>query len=123
MTRHVVRFTVYGKLASMKNRRVPSKHNPFVTHVNKDCRAFKRDFMAQVPRSACKALGSLKQPLRATVTVFYPTFQSDVDCAYVYDLLQEAGVVRNDRYIRVKVEDGSRVDKKNPRVEIELEEL
>ncbi len=116
-----VSFTVIGKLASMKNRRIPSKHNPYVTLPNAACRTFGKQFLEQVPQSAKKALGSLTKPLTAEITVYYPDMRSDLDCAYVYDLLQKAGVVRNDRYIRRHIEIAL-IDKGNPRVEIAVYE-
>lgn len=117
-----IRFTILGALASMKNRRIPSRHNPRVTLPNRACRVFERDFLVQVPRSACKAIGSLTKPLRSTITVYYRDMRSDLDAAFVYDLLQKAGVIRNDRYIREKHE-VARIDKACPRVEIQIEEL
>jgi|SRR6185436_10814218 len=118
----MIRFTVFGQLASMKNRRIPTKNNPRITVPNPECQVFERDFGYQVPVTAKKAIGSLTQPVRARITVYYPSMRSDLDCAYVYDLLQQNGVVSNDRYIRYK-EEIARIDKKNPRVEIELEEI
>jgi Holliday junction resolvase RusA-like endonuclease len=118
----VIRFAVFGKLASMKNRRVPLKQNPYKTIPNAECRAFERDFALQVPRAAKQAIGSVKRLLRAKVTVFYPSMRSDLDCAFLYDLLQKNGVVRNDRYIRKK-EELALIDKANPRVEIEVDYL
>lgn len=102
----------------MKNRRIPTKQ-PGKTIPNPQYRAFARDFMLQVPPSARRSIGGLKKPLRAEIIVYYPSMRSDVDVEGVYDLLQKAGVVRNDRYIRQKSVIG-RVDKKDPRVEITI---
>lgn len=118
----MVRLTIFGALMSMKNQRVPLKQNPYITLPKPQARVFERAFMQQIPRSAQVQMGSLKRLLRATVTVYYPSMRSDLDCAHLYDLLQKAGVVRNDRYIREKHE-VARVDKDNPRVEIQIEEL
>ena len=114
-----VGFTVFGSLASMKNRRIPLKSNPYKTIPNAQARAFRSDFLAQVPRSAMRCLGSLTRPLSVRVTVYYRDMRSDLDAALVYDCLQEAGVVQNDRYIRHKIEI-ARIDKANPRVEVEI---
>ncbi len=86
-------------------------------------RVFERDFLLQTPRSAKKALGGPKRPLRATVRVFYPSMRQDADVEIVFDLLQKSGVVRNDRYIREKHIYAHQLDKKNPRVEIEVGEI
>ena len=118
----MIRFVILGALASMKNRRIPTKTNPRVTIPNKAAQSFARDFLLQVPRSACLTLGSPSRPLRTKVTVYYRDMRSDLDVALVYDLLQKASVVRNDRYIREKIEI-ARIDKANPRVEIEISEI
>lgn len=117
-----VRFTILGVCYSMKNGKIPRKNAPGMLKHPK-CRRFEQDFLIQVPRSAKRALGSIKRPLRATVRVFYPTFQQDADVEVVFDLLQKSGVVRNDRYIREKHIYAHQVDKKNPRVEIEVSEI
>lgn len=118
----MIRLTIIGQLSSMKNRRIPIKSNPYVTIPNNAARAFQRAFAAQVPRTAMLSLGSLKKPLRVMVTVYYRDMRSDLDAALVYDCLQGSGVIRNDRYVREKIE-VARIDKENPRVEIIVEEL
>lgn len=114
-----IRFTILGKLVSAKNRKIQTRSG----HVfkNPEVVRYERDFRAQVP-SECRGLllGSLAEPLSATVKVFYPSRRSDLDCALVYDLLQHTGVVANDRYITEKHEYGD-VDPSNPRVEIEIQ--
>ncbi len=67
-------------------------------------------------------LGSLESPLRAHVSVFYPSRRSDLDCALVYDCLQQFGVIANDRFI-VEKHEFLHIDKQNPRVEITVEEI
>jgi Holliday junction resolvase RusA-like endonuclease len=114
-----VSFVVPLKLVSAKNRKIQSRRGTFK---NPEVVAFERDFARLVPRDVCKGLGSLERPLRAIVSVFYPSRKSDLDCALLYDCLQTAGVVTNDRHIIEKHEFGH-VDKDNPRVEIIVEEL
>lgn len=118
----MIKLTILGQLASMKNRRRPTRQNPFVTVVNDECKIFARDFVHQVPRAAMQAIGSADRLVRSKITVYYTSLRPDLDCTFVYDLLQKTGVVRNDRYIRDKREIAL-VDKANPRVEIELEEM
>jgi Holliday junction resolvase RusA-like endonuclease len=113
-----VKFTVLGKLVSMKNRKQRTRYHGDVK--NAATRKFEHDFMFQVPSEyRGLQLGSLTVPLSARVTVFYPSRRSDLDAALVYDCLQNSGVIKNDRYITEKVERAC-VDPKNPRVEIEL---
>lgn len=58
-----------------------------------------------------------------TVYVYYPNRRHDVDAELLCDVLQKAGVIKNDRQIRVKHFDGTILDKNNPRVEWEIETL
>lgn len=115
-----VSFTVLGQLWSMKNGKSPNRRGG--TFKNPKARKFEQDFALQVPPGAKVGMGSRDQLLRATVTVWYPSWRQDADFELVYDLLQHTGVVSNDRWIRQKHQ-YAEVDPKNPRVEIILEEL
>lgn len=115
-----IAFTVLGQCWSLKNGhgwgRGRSWKNPKAVK-------FEKDFLLQVPPEVRQlGLGSDKTPLRANVSVYYPSWRQDVDVEIVWDLLQKAGVVSNDRWIREKHIYGH-VDKDNPRVEIRLEEI
>ena len=115
-------FIVRGQLVSMKNRKIQSvKHGRAFSFKNPAVAAYERDFRVQVP-SECRGLllGGLASPLRAIITVFYRSRRSDLDCALVYDCLQTAGVITNDRYI-VEKHEFAGVDPQNPRVEITVE--
>lgn len=114
-----MKFTIYGHLWSMKNGRIPLKVNPYKTIPNAQCRAFERDFARQLRDEFRQGIGGPDSPLQAKVTVWYPSMRQDLDCAFVYDLLQKYGVVANDRYIRRKIETAE-IDRESPRVEIEL---
>lgn len=120
-----VSLTILGKLVSMKNRRRQLKNRrtgKMFSAKSNEAVNYATDFVNQVPASCRKRLGGPKTPLRAVVTVFYPTLKSDLDCALIYDCLEAAGVIANDRYIRQKVE-YAEIDRKNPRTEIIVEEL
>jgi len=115
-----VTFTVLGHLQSMKNRRIPSRRNPYITLPNAGAVSFERDFLLQVPATYRDLkLGTPQLPLRAEIHVWYPTLKNDLDCALVYDLLQKAGVIANDRYIREKHEFAG-IDPANPRVMVRI---
>lgn len=116
----MIRFTVPGKLVSMKNRKIQTRRG--FSFKNPEVVAYEKTFPLFVPHEARLGLGSVVEPLSATVTVFYPSRRSDLDCALVYDCLQAAGVVANDRYI-VEKHEFARIDKERPRVEIELRKV
>lgn len=119
----MIRFTVFGQLPSGKNRKVQRViRGRALAFKNTAVRAYERNFALQVPQDAKQAIGAPDRPLRTTVRVWYQSRRSDLSPELVYDLLQESGVVVNDRFIREKHEFGE-VDAANPRVEIEVEEI
>lgn len=111
-----VAFVVYGQCYSMKNGKDNHVKHP-------KCKAFERDFAYQVPVEAKVSMGSQESPLRAIVSVFYPSWRQDVDVEIVWDMLQTCGVVSNDRWIREKHVYGCAIDRERPRVEIHVEEI
>jgi Holliday junction resolvase RusA-like endonuclease len=120
-----VELTILGALPSMKNsRRIVRnpKTGKRLSIKSAKSLSYAMTFGLQVPPEARKSLGGPEQPLKAIVSVFYPSLRSDLDCAAVYDLLQQCGVVSNDRWIREHLE-YAHVDPINPRVEILIEEL
>lgn len=116
-----VSFIVFGQCYSMKNSKRPRRHSRGMMKHPKALK-FEEDFALQVPVEAKRQLGSKDELLRATITVYYPSWRQDGDFALIYDLLQKTGVVSNDRWIREKHE-YVEVDPKNPRCEIQIEEL
>ncbi len=118
-----ITFTVLGQLCSMKNSRRLLKNKRTGKTFSAKSTAAERycsDFLLQVPVAAKRGLGSQSEPLRAIVTVWYASWRSDLDCGLIYDLLQEAGVVANDRFIREKHE-YAEVHPGDERVEITIE--
>ena len=121
-----VAFSVIGQVPSLKNgrpiRRNPKTGKPFSARSDESSQ-YLENFVLQVPaRYRNLGLGGLTTPLRSTVTVFYQSWRSDLDCAVIYDGLQLAGVVANDRFIREHHE-YAEVDPNNPHCEIHLEEI
>lgn len=58
--------------------------------------------------------------LGLVANVYFHSWQRDVDTILFCDLLQKAGIIENDRMIRVKLINGCEVDPKNPRIEFAL---
>ena len=114
-----VSFVILGVVYSMKNSKTLSTRQgkPRIIK-NWKARHFEEDFIAQVPLHARNL--RLSGPLRCIVTVYYPSNRQDLDAAIVYDLLQKAGVIQNDRQI-IEKHEYRRVDRNKPRVEIHVE--
>ncbi len=113
-----VRMTIYGACYSLKNGKILARGR---TIKNPKAAKFERDFALQIPPEYRKLrMGDKHQPLRTHVSVWYPSHRQDLDASIIYDCLQTAGVISNDRYCREKHE-YAHVDAKNPRVDITVE--
>lgn len=122
-----VSLTILGDLPSMKNSRrlLKNRRTGKIFSAKSDkAVAYVESFIAQIPLELRQmAMGSDKTPLRATVSVWHGSHRADLDCNLVYDCLQAAGVIANDRWIIEHHEYKHVTDPKEARVEIEVEEL
>lgn len=117
----IVGIRIEGVVYSMKNGKTPSRHGRgMIKHPY--ALKFEEDFLYQVKPHQKLGLGSIDQPLRVTVRIYYPSMRQDADAEIIFDLLQKAGVIANDRYIREKhIYAG--IDTKNPCCHIVVEEI
>lgn len=118
MTR-LVTMTIFGELASKANsRRVTSYGKIIKSH---KALTWSHQAALQIPAEyRGLRLGSIQEPLYLNAKIYYKDWRSDVDESLLMDVLQSAGVIANDRYIRLKNIDGTAVDKDSPRVELVL---
>jgi len=119
-------LTITGTVVSLKNSRRLVRNRrtgkPFSIK-SADAERFVRDFVAQVPvKYRGLKLGSEEHPLRVSAVAYYPSLRHDLSLEIVYDALQAAGVISNDRWIREKTE-AAFIDAKNPRCEIVIMEV
>lgn len=119
-------FTVHGSVTSLKNSRrlvrKPRTGKPFSIK-SADAERYVTDMIAQVPlKYRGLKVGSKDQLLRAVITVYYPDWRNDLDCAIIFDALQLAGVIANDRWVTEQFL-YRMIDAKNPRAEIIVEEI
>lgn len=116
-----VEFTVFGVVPSLKNQKRIGRGR---IYDDPQVQAYKRDFALMVPlKYRNLALGGATAHLRLRVTVYNDSWRRDCEAAIVADCLQMAGVVSNDRWIRIIEIDASAIDPDNPRAEIILTEL
>lgn len=118
-----VSLVIEGALPSMKNsRRIFQNRRTGKPFSAKSDAAthYVADFLAQVPQGAKRGLGSKETPLRAIATCWWPSWRNDLDCSLLWDCLQLAGVIANDRWIR-EMHLWAQVDAARPRVEVTIE--
>lgn len=111
----MVVLTIYGVLASGKNSRIitRTKAGRMMSIKSERAQGFRNDFLKQIPYWAKKGL---EGDIALTARIYYPSRRSDLDDTLLCDLIQEAGIILNDRQIKEKHLYGY-VDPKNPRVE------
>src|SRR3990172_11668898 len=112
--------TILGEPASKANsRKLVTVHGRPLFIKSEKARGYESDFLAQARPLAD---GPIEGKLAFTGHFFYRTERPDLDASLVFDCLQKAGVIRNDRQIRAQhIYHG--IDKDNPRAEIRLESL
>ncbi len=117
----MIRITIPGPIPSLKNQKRLGKGRMFD---DDEVKAFKRDFYLFVPAYMTSMnLGSKKILLRMDVKLYADSWRRDADIEILCDCLQACGVISNDRWIRMKFVDATKVDPIHPRAEIELQEL
>jgi|SRR3989338_9120014 len=112
--------TILGEPASKANsRKLVRVHGQPLFIKSKKARGYESDFLAQARPCAD---GPIEGSLAFIGHFFYRSERPDLDASLVFDCLQKAGVIKNDRQIReIHVYHG--IDKENPRAEILLEKL
>lgn len=121
----VLRLCIDGQPARKSNGRriVTNKRTQKPMSIkSEEALDYSDSFLKQVPGEAKVGLGGPGDPLFLMAEIFYKSNRSDISVELVKDLLQEAGVVFNDRYIKGEVLFG-RVDKNYPRTVITLYRL
>ncbi len=117
----MTRITIPGPIPSLKNQKRIGKGRMYD---DPQVEAFKDQFYLFVPLVMRMAkLGSKKKHLRVDVKLFAADWRRDADVEILYDCLQACGVISNDRWIRMKFVDATKLDAINPRAEITIIEL
>jgi len=118
----MISFTVFGSVPSLKNSNGMNRLGQRFD--NKAVKAYKQDFFLQVPaRYRNLHLGSKERILKLQVALFHDSWRRDADIAIIADCLQTAGVINNDRWIRIIEVNATRIDKDKPRAYIVIQEL
>ena len=113
-------MSVTGNLPRKSNqRRIVKVGNRPLLIKSKNALAYEQSFMAQVPEYAKQAYGSAGNPLALWAHVHYQSNRSDLSVELLKDLLQKAGVITDDRWIKAEFLFGS-IDRDNSRVELAL---
>jgi Holliday junction resolvase RusA-like endonuclease len=114
----MIRFTILGEPSSKANNRRLVKFGNRPAFI-KSPKALK--YVSDIGRQAPKLKNLMAGRLKATARLFYASERPDLDPSALWDALQGL-VYKNDRQIReMHLYHG--IDKRNPRAEVEIEEL
>lgn len=61
----------------------------------------------------------LTKPLEISADIYYPDRRQDLDASLVFDILQKAGLIHNDRQLQ-RIHLNRNIDKDKPRTEINI---
>ena len=119
-----MKYIVLGNLPRKSNSRMIIKSKktgkPMIIKSQKSlacCVDFAKQMLQYKPYPCIEGDVKLK------AKIFYKSRRNDVSSELLCDMIEKVGLVKNDRQIRYKVIDGRELDKDNPRVEFELEEI
>lgn len=111
------RITIHGQPPSKSNERGIRDGKYFVPKVVKD---YTQSFMLQ-----CRLRGAnISRRFRLALDVFYRSDRPDLDNALkgTLDALQSCGAIKNDR-LCIEIHARKFIDKEDPRIEFEIEEI
>ncbi len=112
-----MQFTIFGNLASKSNSRKLVTIGGKPAFIKSDrARSFESTAYVQIPS---KFKLGLEEPLILTARIYYDSRRPDLDVSLLQDILEKAGVYKNDRQI-VELHLFKYLDKVRPRVEIEI---
>jgi hypothetical protein len=117
----MIRITIPGPVPSLKNQKKIGRGRMYD---DPEVVAYKRDFGFFVPPEyKTLKLGSKRRFVRVDVRIFAQDWRRDADAEILYDCLQVAGVLSNDRWARLKTISAVSIDPARPRAEIDVIEL
>lgn len=116
---HLLQITVAGKLPRKSNQRRIVKYGDKQRLIkSKEALAYTDHFITSVQSIVPEIpYGDSKNLLAVLGHVYYPTYRSDLSIELATDLMQKAGLIKDDRWVRLHCIIGL-IDKENPRVDL-----
>lgn len=117
-TLDVIKFTIFGNLASKSNSRKMVTIGGKPRFIKSErALSFQQGANLQIP---AKFKLGIEDPIKMTAHIYYDSRRPDLDPSLLMDILEKAGVYKNDRQI-VEQHLYKHLDKERPRVEVSLE--
>lgn len=118
---NTVKLTLLGAPPSLKNNQAMAvtQRGRRVFYTKANVKLWQKYALLQIKPRHCGHFVKTDK-LAITCHVYYPNNRRDLDREAVWDILQKAGVIVNDRQF-VEEHNYKHLDKANPRVEIEIQ--
>lgn len=117
-----IKLTIFGNLLSKSNSRVFTTFGgrPRLLKAPKAI-SYVNAAILQVKSELRLATGfeTYEGPVRMVATIWYSSRRPDLDVSLLQDVLEKAGVYKNDRQVH-EIVATKKLDKENPRVEVEI---
>ena len=113
-------YTIYGNLPRKSNsRRIVRNIRRGTVRVIKSARAlqYRQQFLSQMGKYKYE---TTTEDVKLKAIIYYQSRRNDLSGELLMDLLQECGLIKNDRQIR-EIHLLGRIDRQKPRVEFEVE--
>lgn len=111
----IATMTIFGQLPSLKNRRrlIPGKgkRKPMIIK-SRDAMDYEQAFLVAIPQ---RMRVGYEGPVSVKVRVWYQSRRSDLSTELLFDLLQKAGIIKNDNQVH-HVESFKGLDREHPRL-------
>ena len=116
----MISFTILGEPASKSNSRrlVTIRGRPAIIK-SKKANDYTDSAILQIPSLARQGIDV---PVRVAIEIYYASRRPDLDASVIFDVLQKAGVIKNDRLIHEQHLRWN-LDRLSPRGEVEVEIL
>lgn len=114
---------VTGKLMSKSNSRIIRTYGKRIMLIKKpEAIRYTESAIRQIQGQLDETWEQFLNPVRIDITIWYQTKLPDLDVSLIQDVLEKAGVYKNDRQV-YELHAFKRFDKENPRLQVIVTEL
>ncbi len=111
-------LVIYGQPYS-KNRRIKTRDGRVIK--SREALMYEKNALLQIPAKYRRlGWGNRNELVGMEINIFYKSWRPDMDETLILDILEKAGVLKNDRWVRERHTYALDIDKDNPRAEITI---
>jgi Holliday junction resolvase RusA-like endonuclease len=117
----MVKLVIYGQVYSKANSRKIIRFGSRPASIKSDkARAYEASALLQLQVQRAKLpFATFEKPVAVEIVIYYPDRRQDLDPSLILDVMQKAGVYKNDRLVE-EMRLYRKIDRLNPRSEISV---